>query len=149
MERERHQGRPQKGLPRLVRGGPKPDILCVQETKANEEQFPADLQVIEGYHKFYSSAEKKGYSGVALYTSMEPVGVEPGFGIERFDSEGRTIQADMGDFVLFGVYFPNGRSSDERLVYKIEFYDAFLDHIETLRSARPQYHRVRRREHGP
>jgi exodeoxyribonuclease-3 len=112
----------------------RPDILCIQETKANEDQFPSDLRAIDGYHKFYSSAEKKGYSGVALYTAIEPVGIEPGFGIERFDSEGRTLQADMGDFVLFNVYFPNGRSSDERLGYKLEFYDAFLDHIGTLRS---------------
>ena len=111
----------------------RPDILCIQETKANEDQFPADLRAIDGYHKFYSSAEKKGYSGVALYTALEPAGVEPGFGIERFDSEGRTLQADMGDFVLFDVYFPNGKSSDERLAYKMEFYDAFLDHIEALR----------------
>ena len=112
----------------------RPDILCIQETKANEDQFPADLREMEGYQAYYSSAEKKGYSGVALYTAIEPVGIEPGFGIERFDSEGRTLQADMGDFVLFNVYFPNGRSSDERLGYKLEFYDAFLDHIEMLRS---------------
>ena len=112
----------------------RPDILCVQETKANEDQLPADLRGIEGYHKFYSSAEKKGYSGVALYTTTEPVSVEPGFGIERFDSEGRTLQVDMGDFVLFNVYFPNGKSSDERLAYKMDFYEAFLDHIESLRS---------------
>ena len=112
----------------------RPDILCIQETRANEEQFPADLREMEGYQAYYSSAEKKGYSGVALYTAIEPVDIEPGFGIERFDSEGRTLQADMGDFVLFNVYFPNGRSSDERLAYKMEFYDAFLDHIEMLRS---------------
>ena len=112
----------------------RPDILCIQETRANEDQFPADLREMEGYQAYYSSAEKKGYSGVALYTAIEQVGVEPGFGIERFDSEGRTLQADMGDFVLFNVYFPNGRSSDERLGYKLEFYDAFLDHIEMLRS---------------
>ncbi len=112
----------------------RPDILCIQETKAHEEQFPPDLQAIDGYRTYYSSAEKKGYSGVALYTAVEPVGVEAGFGVERFDSEGRTLQADMGDFVLFDVYFPNGKSSDERLAYKMEFYDAFLDHIEALRS---------------
>ena len=112
----------------------RPDILCIQETKANEDQFPPDLRAIDGYYKFYSSAEKKGYSGVAMYTALEPTAVEPGFGIERFDSEGRTLQADMGDFVLFDVYFPNGKSSAERLEYKMDFYEAFLDHIETLRS---------------
>lgn len=112
----------------------RPNILCIQETKASEEQFPADLRSVDGYHTYYASAEKKGYSGVALYTTVEPADVEPGFGIERFDSEGRTLQADMGDFVLFDVYFPNGKSSDERLAYKMEFYDAFLDHIEALRA---------------
>jgi exodeoxyribonuclease-3 len=111
-----------------------PDILCIQETKANKDQLPSELQQVDGYHNYFASAEKKGYSGVAMYTKTEPVSIQPGFGVERFDSEGRTIQADFGDFVLFGVYFPNGKSRDERLDYKMEFYDAFLDHIEGLRS---------------
>ena len=111
-----------------------PDILCLQETKANKEQLPAELQQVDGYHNYFASAEKKGYSGVAMYTKTEPIDVRNGFGVERFDSEGRTIQADFGDFVLLGVYFPNGKSRDERLDYKMEFYDAFLDYIEELRS---------------
>lgn len=111
-----------------------PDILCIQETKAEEQQFPPDLRNIPEYRQYFSSAEKKGYSGVALYTKNEPVSVSLGFGVERFDREGRTIQADFGDFVLFDVYFPNGKSSDERLAYKLEFYDAFLEHIEALRA---------------
>lgn len=111
-----------------------PDILCIQETKAQQEQIPTELREINGYRTYFASAEKKGYSGVGMYTKADPISMQPGFGIERFDSEGRTIQADFGDFVLFGVYFPNGRSSDERLDYKMAFYEAFLDHIEGLRS---------------
>jgi exodeoxyribonuclease-3 len=111
-----------------------PDILCIQETKANEDQLPADLRRVDGYRAYFASAEKKGYSGVAMYSRTEPISVQRGFGVGRFDSEGRTIQADFGDFVLLGVYFPNGQRSDERLEYKMDFYDAFFDHIQGLRS---------------
>ena len=110
----------------------KPDILCVQETKANEEAVPPQLSEVEGYHTYFSAAERKGYSGVALYTKAEPASVRRGFGIERFDSEGRILIADYGIFVLFNIYFPNGKASEERLQYKMEFYDAFLDCVDTL-----------------
>ena len=73
-----------------------PDILCIQETKANEEQLPEELRQVDGYRAYFASAEKKGYSGVAMYTKIEPISVQRGFGIGRFDSEGRTIQADFG-----------------------------------------------------
>ncbi len=111
----------------------KPDVLCVQETKAREEQLPPELREVEGYHAYFSAPERRGYSGVALYSRPEPASVKGGFGIPRFDSEGRTLIADYGDFVLFNVYFPNGKQSRERLRYKMEFYDAFLDHAEALR----------------
>ena len=110
-----------------------PDILCLQETKAYEEQLPPELQQVEGYHAYFSSAEKKGYSGVALYTRTEPQRLVRGFGSERFDNEGRTIIADYGPFVLFDIYFPNGQMSSERLTYKMDFYDAFLDYLEGVR----------------
>ena len=110
-----------------------PDILCIQETKATRRQFPADIRNLEGYHTYFCEAERKGYSGVALYTKIKPKNVEYGFGIDKFDLEGRTIIADYGDFVLFNVYFPNGKMSVERLNYKMEFYDAFLEHAEKLR----------------
>lgn len=110
-----------------------PDILCVQETKAAEEQLPRELREVEEYHVYFSAAERKGYSGVALYSRPEPVSVKGGFGTPRLDSEGRTLVADYGDFVLFNIYFPNGKQSKERLRYKMEFYDAFLDHAEALR----------------
>jgi len=110
-----------------------PDILCLQETKASPEQLPQALREIEGYTSFFSSAEKRGYSGTALYTKEEPQSVEMGFGKSRFDGEGRTIKADYGDFLLYNVYFPNGGASPERLRYKLDFYDAFLSHLDSMR----------------
>src|SRR5665647_696994 len=107
----------------------KPDILCLQETKATRKQFPIDLRVVDSYHLYSSEAEKRGYSGTATYSSIEPEKVEYGFGIDRFDLEGRTIITDYGDFILFNIYFPNGKMSPERLQYKMEFYDVFLEYV--------------------
>jgi len=110
-----------------------PDILCLQETKAHVDQLPKALQAIEGYHLFYCSAERKGYSGVALFSRIKPVSVKNGFGIKKFDVEGRVIVAEYDHFVLMNIYYPNGKASDERLKYKMEFYDAFLDTIDRYR----------------
>ena len=110
-----------------------PDILCLQETKLNEDQIPAEVLEVAGYYKFFSSAERKGYSGVALFTKPEPQSVSYGFGIPEFDNEGRILIANYGKFVLFNIYFPNGRSRADRLKYKMEFYDAFLDFAERTR----------------
>lgn len=110
-----------------------PDILCVQETKAQKQQLKDELINIDGYHSYFSSAERKGYSGVAIYSKNEPEGIKCGFGIEKFDREGRTLIVDYGDFVLFNIYFPNGKASSERLDYKMEFYDAFLEYADTLK----------------
>lgn len=111
-----------------------PDVLCIQETKASPEQLSEDLTSVDGYHVYFSSAERKGYSGVATYSNVEPKEVTHGFGIEKFDNEGRILRMDYGDFLLFNIYFPNGKSSDERLAYKMEFYDAFLEHLDQLQS---------------
>ena len=112
-----------------------PDVLCVQETKAHEVQLPKALKQVEGYSSWFTTPERKGYSGVGLYTreGNEPSNVTLGLGVERFDSEGRTIVADFDDFVFLGIYFPNGKRSAERLQYKMEFYDAFLDYVDNLR----------------
>jgi exodeoxyribonuclease III len=110
-----------------------PDILCVQETKAQPEQLSKNLLEPEGYHVYWSSAEKKGYSGVAIYTKQEPLLVQTGMGIPKFDVEGRVVRADYSEFTLFNVYFPNGKQNQQRLDYKMEFYDAFLDELEKLR----------------
>lgn len=111
-----------------------PDVLCLQETRLGGEELPEALQQIEGYHCFYSNhSTKKGYSGVAIFTKKNPLKVEKGFDIPRFDDEGRTLVADYGSFVLMNIYFPNGKASDERLKFKMEFYDAFLDYADRLR----------------
>ena len=110
------------------------DIVCIQETKAGEDLIPDSLMNIGGYHAYFSSPlEKKGYSGVGLFTREEPKSVQKGLGIKKFDTEGRTIIADYGKFVLMDIYFPNGKMSQERLDYKMEFYDAFLDLADGLK----------------
>ncbi len=114
-------------------GEASPDILCVQETKATPEQLPKDLLEPPGYHAYWDSADKKGYSGVAVYTKTPPLAVERGLGIERFDSEGRVLMLDFDRFIVFNVYFPNGKKDRERLQFKLDFYDAFLDKIQKLR----------------
>ncbi|HQC62395.1 MAG TPA: exodeoxyribonuclease III [Candidatus Marinimicrobia bacterium] len=109
-----------------------PDILGIQETKAEESQLPPDLAQISGYRSYFSSAIRKGYSGVALYSRLKPVSITQKFGIEKFDTEGRLLIADYDQFVLFNVYFPNGQMSEERLRFKLEFYDAFLDYVDRV-----------------
>ncbi len=109
-----------------------PDMLCLQETKAHPEQLVDELKNVDGYDSYFSSAEKKGYSGVATYTKMNPVSVQNGLGIKKFDSEGRFIITEFEEFTLFNIYFPNGKASDERLQYKMDFYDAFLKHCKKL-----------------
>ena len=104
----------------------RPDILCIQETKAQTEQIPETLLQWPDYKTFFSSAEKKGYSGVGVWTKKEPKRIHKGFGIDRFDSEGRILILEFDEFTLYNIYFPNGKASNERLLYKMNFYDAFL-----------------------
>jgi len=111
----------------------KPDILCVQETKAMKEQLSDDLVNVKGYNSFFSSAEKKGYSGTATYTKFNPEKVVNGIGIKKFDSEGRFLVTEFDEFVLFNIYFPNGKAKKERLQYKMDFYDSFLKHLQKLK----------------
>ena len=113
----------------------KPDIMCLQETKAMKEQLAPDLKEIKGYHSYFSSAEKKGYSGVAIYSKEKPIEVKHGIGIEKFDSEGRFLIAEYENFVLFNIYYPNGKARAERLQYKMDFYDAFLKYANKLKKA--------------
>ncbi len=112
-----------------------PDVLTVQETKAQPEQLTAKLRQPEGYHTCWASAERKGYSGVGLFSKTEPLDVKIGLGIEKFDSEGRTIIADYGAFTLMSTYLPNGKKNKERLRYKMEYKEAFLDYANGLRKA--------------
>jgi exodeoxyribonuclease-3 len=109
-----------------------PDIVCLQETKASGP--PVELYEADRYHMYFASGAKKGYSGVALLTREEPASVARGFGDPRFDGEGRTLIADYGKFVLMNIYFPNGKVSQERLDYKMAFYDAFLKYADGLKA---------------
>jgi len=111
-----------------------PDILCLQEIKAQADQLLPEVYQPSGYHAYWDFPVRKGYSGVATFSKMEPAVVESGFGIEKFDVEGRVITARYPRFTLLNVYFPNGKASQERLDYKMDFYDAFLDFVELLRA---------------
>ena len=110
-----------------------PDVLCIQETKAHEVQLGPEITDLQGYTSYWAEAEKKGYSGVAVYARHEPISVQKGFGEDRFDSEGRTLVLEYPYFTLFNVYFPNGKKNKERLQYKMDFYEAILDCWEALR----------------
>jgi exodeoxyribonuclease-3 len=114
-----------------------PDILCLQETKACEEQLDRTLLKPKGYHTFWNCAERKGYSGVATFCRAKPLSVRKGVGIERFDLEGRVLITEHPDFFILNIYFPNGKMNKERLRYKLDFYDAFLDFAENLREQKP------------
>ncbi len=116
-----------------------PDILCLQETKAHPEQLDAELLQPLGYKTYWSSAQKKGYSGVAIFTKREPSSVTHGFGVERFDSEGRIVIADFESFVLLNIYFPNGKRDEERLRYKLDFYDETLRVTNKLKAQGRSY----------
>lgn len=110
------------------------DILCLQETKVEADQLPEEVRAPRGYFSYFSHSKmRKGYSGVAIYSKIEPKKVDEGMGVEEFDKEGRLLVAYYDDFVLLNCYFPNGGGGPERLKYKLDFYDAFLAFTESLR----------------
>jgi len=103
-----------------------PDILCLQETKAHVEQLPKEILEDHGYHTYWHSGEKKGYSGVATFCKKEPLYIQEGLGIEKYDREGRVLFTEHPNFLLYNIYFPNGQRDQERLDYKLDFYDELL-----------------------
>ncbi|MBM7625051.1 exodeoxyribonuclease III [Sporohalobacter salinus] len=111
----------------------KPDVLALQEIRIQPHQIPNKLENIDNYYSYFNCGDKKGYSGVALYTKEEPNQVEFGLEIDKFDREGRVLTAYYDDFTLLNIYFPNGRSSQERLDYKLDFYDAVFEYCQELR----------------
>ena len=110
-----------------------PDVLGLQETKISAHQLTDEMKAPPGYHTFWSHAERPGYSSVALFTKEKPLAVHYGLGIDRFDREGRVIIGEYPEFTLFNIYHPNGQRDAERLQYKLDFYDAFLAHVDALR----------------
>jgi exodeoxyribonuclease-3 len=114
----------------------RPDVLGLQETRALPEQLEPELREPDGYRVWFHAAEKKGYSGVALLSRVEPKRVTlGGLGDDRFDSEGRLIIADFGSFLFYTGYFPNGGNDLSRVPFKLEFSEAVLQHAEKQRDA--------------
>jgi exodeoxyribonuclease-3 len=110
-----------------------PDIISLQETKAHLEQLDTDLREPHGYHAYWNYPERKGYSGVAIFTKEKPVGVQYSLGTAALDLEGRVIIAEYPDFTLLNIYFPNGKRDESRLRYKMDFYEVFLQFADTLK----------------
>ena len=109
------------------------DVLCIQELKAQETDLSDEILHADGYQVFMHTAQKRGYSGVALYCKQEPLNVQIGFGNEEFDAEGRYVECEFESFILVSVYFPSGSSSEERQAAKFRFLDAFLPHLQALK----------------
>ena len=110
------------------------DIFCLQETKMQEGQLELDLP---GYYQYWNYAEKKGYSGTALFTRTEPISVTYGLGIEEHDKEGRVITAEFEDFYFITVYVPNSQDELKRLDYRMKWEDDFLQYVKTLEKTKP------------
>jgi exodeoxyribonuclease-3 len=115
----------------------KPDVLCIQETKAQQEQIPIFEFNESGYNVYTFSAQKKGYSGVAILCKQEPDHVEYGMEIEKYDDEGRFIRADFGDLSVVSVYHPSGSSGDERQAFKMQWLEDYNIYIDGLKKSRP------------
>ena len=110
------------------------DVFCLQETKVQPGQVTLDLP---GYHQYWNYAEKKGYSGTAIFTRQPALSVRYGMGVEEHDREGRMITLDMGDFYLLTVYTPNAQRELTRLPYRMAWEDAFLAYLKGLEKDKP------------
>ena len=114
------------------------DVICLQEIKANRESIDADKIESFGYHTYWYSAQKKGYSGVAILSKVKPDHIVYGSSIEQSDYEGRVIRADFGNLSVFSAYFPSGTSGDERQTYKYQWLKEFGEYLDTLRKTKHQ-----------
>lgn len=113
-----------------------PDILCIQETKMQEGQLDLDVD-LEEYEKYFNSAQKKGYSGTAVFTKVKPISVNYGMNKEEHDKEGRIITAEYDDFYLVNVYTPNSKTELERLEYRMVWEDEFRHFLKELEKKKP------------
>jgi len=111
-----------------------PDVLCLQEVKAQEADLPESLLRPEGWHAYFHCAQTKGYSGTAVYTRKRPQAVARGFGDPEFDAEGRYLEVEFTDVTIISAYFPSGSSSPERQEAKFRFLAAFEPHLAQLRA---------------
>lgn len=113
----------------------RPEILCIQETKASVDVMDDRIANPSGYYSIWHSGVRKGYSGVGMLTTIKPDDVQEGIGNSKFDDEGRVIRAQFGNTMVFSVYFPNGQKDETRLQYKLDFYDYFFDQCAKFREA--------------
>ncbi len=114
-----------------------PDIVCIQETKAHPEQVDTSIFQYLGYQHYWHSAEKKGYSGVAVLSKISPQNVFEGCGIPEYDAEGRVLRVDFGSFMIVNTYFPSGSSGDKRQAFKMQFLHDYLTLFETWKKTSP------------
>jgi len=119
--------------------GQEADVVCLQETKAQLDQLDGHDIDIPGYHRFFYDAQRKGYSGVALYSKRKPDEVKRGFGIEEFDDEGRYLEARFGDLSVVSLYLPSGSAGPERQASKYRFLEAFMPWMQALRRRKRQF----------
>jgi len=115
------------------------DVVCIQETKAQIDQLADSLYHPEGYHCYYHDAQKKGYSGVALYCKQKPDAVIEGMGHEEFDAEGRYIEAQFGDLSVISLYLPSGSSKEERQLVKYRCMDFFEEKMQQMKESGRDY----------
>ena len=114
------------------------DVVCIQETKAQEHQLTDPQFRPEGYHCYYEDAVKKGYSGVAIYSKHKPKRIIRGFGVPEFDDEGRYLEVQLGNINVVSLYLPSGSSGDHRQESKWRFLDDFVPHLQKIRRRRSQ-----------
>ncbi|MEE3236204.1 MAG: exodeoxyribonuclease III [Pseudomonadota bacterium] len=115
------------------------DVVCIQETKAQEHQLTDDCFHPAGYHCYYEDAVKKGYSGTAIYTRHEPKKVVRGWGVAEFDDEGRYLEVQLGNISVVSLYLPSGSSGELRQQAKYRFLDDFTPYLQKLRRRRSEY----------
>lgn len=125
-----------KGLVQWIESA-QPDVLCLQELKANPEQVDMKALEDQGYHHYWYPAQKKGYSGVAIFTKVKPENVEYGCGIKEYDDEGRIIRADFKDVSIMSVYHPSGSSGDLRQAFKMKWLSDFQNYVSALKQSKP------------
>lgn len=107
-----------------------PDILCLQEIKAQKEQIPEELIKPRGYYSYFNFAERKGYSGIAVYSKKKPLKVEYKLGLKRFDKEGRILKIEYRDFILINIYIPYGSHDKSNLPYKLKVYNFLINYLK-------------------
>ena len=125
------------------------DVVCIQETKAQEHQLEDPVFRPEGYHCFYNDAIKKGYSGTALYSRIKPIKVTTSLGWDPLDSEGRYLQADFKGLSVISLYLPSGSSGDEAQLRKYRFMEAFIEHLRSAATQASGVYYLRRLEYLP